>query len=186
MRAILRNIFFGHRGPKWSKVAQNGQYQPKWTEIKWTKNLFSEHGPQIAIRNFSSPCIYHLSWKSFKSKESLGHLRSRLPIEQRQWLPSMLESVASTRVCKGSDFFIHQSLQRFRYFSPHFSLRRAFKGSDISKSYFPDTYIVAIHVYCTWFWGIISLFSKVIKKNQRTAEHTSNRVINPSKASCSW
>ena len=81
---------------------------------------------------------------------------------------------------------IHQSLQRFRYFSPHFSLRRAFKGSDISKSYFPDTYIVAIHVYCTWFWGIISLFSKVIKKNQRTAEHTSNRVINPSKASCSW
>ena len=81
---------------------------------------------------------------------------------------------------------IHQSLQRFRYFHPHFSLRRAFKGSDISKSYFPDTYIVAIHVYCTWFWGIISLFSKVIKKNQRTAEHTSNRVINPSKASCSW
>ena len=37
---------------------------------------------------------------------------------------------------------IHQSLQRFRYFHPHFSLSRAFKGSDISKSYFLDTYIV--------------------------------------------
>ena len=33
--------------------------------------------------------------------------------------------------------------------------------------------------------GIISLFSKVIKKSQRTTEYTSNRVINPSKASCS-
>ena len=33
--------------------------------------------------------------------------------------------------------------------------------------------------------GIISLFSKVIKKRQRTDEYTSNRVITPSKVSCS-
>ena len=40
---------------------------------------------------------------------------------------------------------------------------------------------------CTgWYRGIISLFSKVIKKSQRETEHTSIRVINPSKASCDF
>ena len=40
---------------------------------------------------------------------------------------------------------------------------------------------------CTgWYRGIISLFSKVIKKSQRESEHTSIRVINPSKASCDF
>ena len=34
--------------------------------------------------------------------------------------------------------------------------------------------------------GIISLFSKVIKKNQRETEHPTIRVINPSNASCDF